>query len=71
MKLPCRFTVRVPNGSEHTVAVLHMRADGTVIRIDTHAIDGDPLRNGWYTIAGDDLEKVTLITYTPAKEFDL
>ena len=72
MKLPCRFAVRLPDGSEHTVAVVHMKPDGTVLRIDTHAIEPrNPLRSGWYTIEGDDLELVSLITYTPPAEFDI
>ena len=51
MKTPVRFAVRLPDGSEHTINVLRMQPDGTVTRIDTHAIDGsDPLRSGWYTI---------------------
>lgn len=72
MKLPVRFTVRLPDGSEHTISSLQMKKDGTVVRIDTHAIDGDdPIRSGWYMIEGDDLEKVSLIMYTPAKDFDV
>lgn len=66
MKLPVRFVVRLPDGQEYPVACLRMRRDGTVTRIDTAAIDGsDPLRSGWYTIEGDELEQVTLLTFYP------
>ena len=69
MKLPCRFAIRLPDGSEYTVHVLYMGPDGIVTRIDTHAIDGEnPLKSGWYTIEGDELELVELLTYTPPKE---
>lgn len=70
MKLPVRFTVRLPDGSEHDISSINMKRDGTVARIDTVAIDGkDPLRSGWYTIEGDELEQVTLITYYPPNSF--
>jgi len=68
MKAPVSFTVRLPDGSEHKVNAIRFKKDGTVSRIDTFGIGGDALRNGWYTIEGDDLEKVTLITYTPIAE---
>lgn len=66
MKLPVRFMVRLPDGTEYTVNALRMKPDGTVTRIDTHAIDGsNPLKSGWYTIEGDELEQVTLLTFYP------
>jgi glycerate kinase len=62
MQLPVRFAVRLPDGSEHTVSSLIMKRDGTVVRIDTHSEDGKAF-GPFYTIEGDDLGKVTLITY--------
>jgi len=64
MQAPVYFTVRLPDGTEHKVATISFKKDGRVARIDTFGIDGDALRNGWYTIEGDELELVTLITYT-------
>lgn len=66
MKTPVRFAVRLPDGAEYPISVLRMKRDGTVTRIDTCAIDGsDVLKSGWYTIEGEELEMVTLITYWP------
>lgn len=70
MILPVYFTVRLPDGSEHRVATIHFKKDGSVRRIDTFGIGGDPLRNGWYTIEGDELDLVTLITYKRTKDDD-
>lgn len=70
MILPVRFTVRLPDGSEHMIHVLHMQPDGTVTRIDTHGIDGDALAHGWYTIEGPELDLCTLVTYSPLSDFD-
>lgn len=64
MKAPCQFTVRLPDGSEHKVSTIRFKKNGDVARIDTFGIDGDALRNGWYTIEGDELEKVSLLMYT-------
>ncbi len=64
MIAPVYFAVRLPDGSEHKVATISFKKDGRVARIDTFGIGGDALRNGWYTIEGDELEQVTLITYT-------
>ena len=68
MIAPVYFTVRLPDGTEHKVATIAFKKDGRVARIDTFGIGGDALRNGWYTIEGDDLDKVTLITYTRAND---
>jgi len=68
MIAPVYFTVRLPDGTEHGVSSIQFKKDGRVARIDTFGIDGDPLRNGWYTIEGDDLELVTLITYTRSED---
>jgi hypothetical protein len=70
MQAPVYFTVRLPDGTEHHVATIAFKKDGRVARIDTFGINGDALRNGWYTIEGDELELVTLITYTRTNNAD-
>lgn len=64
MIAPVSFAIRLPDGTEHRVATIGFEKDGSIRRIDTFGIDGDALKNGWYTIEGDELEMVTLITYT-------
>lgn len=63
MLAPVYFTVRLPDDTEHGVAVISFKKDGTVARIDTFRT-GPTLKDPYYTIEGDELELVTLITYT-------
>jgi hypothetical protein len=69
MKLPVRFTVRLPDGSEHGISAISFKKDGTVARIDTFRTGDGTLKDPYYTIEGDELELVTLITYRPSGEF--
>jgi hypothetical protein len=64
MIAPVYFTVRMPDGSEHGVATIGFKKDGSVARIDTFRTGAGTLKDPWYTIEGDELEMVTLITYT-------
>jgi hypothetical protein len=63
MIAPVYFTVRLPDGSEHRVATISFKKDGRVARIDTFRTGEGTLKDPWYTIEGDELELVTLITY--------
>ncbi len=69
MKLPVRFAVRLPDGSEHGISALSFKRDGTVARIDTLRTGEGTLKDPYYTIEGDELELVTLITYYPPNGF--
>ena len=69
MRLPVRFTVRLPDGTEHGISSIVFKKDGTVARIDTFRIGAGTLKDPWYTIEGDELEHITLITYRPSGEF--
>lgn len=64
MKLPDRYTVRLPDGTEHGIAAISFKKDGAVARIDTFRT-GPTLKDPYYTIEGDELDQVTLITYYP------
>ena len=68
MIAPVYFAVRLPDGTEHRVATIAFKKDGSVARIDTFKT-GDGTRNDpWYTFEGDELERVQLITYTRAEQ---
>jgi hypothetical protein len=69
VKLPDRHTVRLPDGSEHGIAAITFKKDGTIARIDTFRTGAGTLKDPYYTIEGDELDQVTLITYRPSGEF--
>ncbi len=68
MIAPVYFSVRLPDDSEHRVAVISFKKDGGVARIDTFRTGDGTLSDPYYTIEGDELELVTLIAYTRAAQ---
>ena len=68
MIAPVYFSIRLPDGTEHRVATIQFRKDGSVGRIDTFRTGDGTLKDPYYTIEGDELELVTLITYTRSND---
>jgi hypothetical protein len=66
MITPVYFAIRLLDGTEHRVATISFKKDGSVARIDTFRTGAGTLKDPYYTIEGDELEMVTLITYTRA-----
>src|SRR5678815_5120315 len=67
MIAPVYFTVRLPDGKEYAVASIRFNKDGSVRKIETFGIPGERFSMP-YTLFGEELDKVTLITYTRAND---